>query len=238
MSHKKLLILAFALIVLANLLVLGRVAMNRAEVVSELTLSERELSRSYQGGFDGGTALELRWRVNNAQDYWTNNLSVNPRVLKDLGFGAHCTHYGNNSTERKAYVLMELEGKAWQNAKVLDIARLNEQLEKAKTTAHKKSLQRQIDEWDEENTRLYVTAVAAEAKGLMALIHDGGKQFILPARVKADCNENQVYIRSVSIERLNVNLTALPSGRLPAKYQVKVAVGMLGDAWITKVEPR
>ena len=238
MSYKKLLVLAFALIVVANIMVLGSVAFKRAEVVSELTFSERELSRSYQSDFDGGVGLQLQWRTPNPRDYWARSLTVNPRVLSDLGFKANCTRYGGRSTERKGYVLMELAGNAWQNAKALDIARLQQDIEKAENTAHKKALQREIDEWDERHTRLYATAVAADADALKTLIKDAKKQFILPAFLTADCTDNEVFIRRLSIERLHLNTEESKDGTLPAKYEVTVAVGVLGDAWITRLAPR
>lgn len=236
MSYKKGLVLAFAVIIVANLVVLGRVAFNRIEVVSELTFSERELVQSYKHDFDSGASLELRWRVNNARDYWSNNLNVNPRVIKDLGFEEDCSRY--RDSERKAFVLMELEGTAWQNAKALDIARLSEQLEKAENDNERRSIERQINDWDEQHTRLYATAVAAEPESLKALIRDAQKQFILTGFVRADCSENDVYIDRLAIERLNVNVASLPNGKLPMKYQVNVAVGVLGEAWITRIEAR
>lgn len=236
MSDKKLLILAFALVFVANLLILGKVAYNRAVVTAELEFSERELSPTYyRHDFDGGTALRLNWRVSNANDYWNNELKVNPRIIKDLGFKDDCARY--RSAERKAYVLMELGGAAWQNAKQLDILRLTEQMEKADDEREKNRIQKEIDEWDAQHTKLYATAVAADGQSLKSLIKDAKKQFILTGTVTADCKDSAVYIRSLSIDELNVAQSLLPDGKLPSRYSVHVAVGALGDAWIMRVEP-
>ena len=205
MNRKRLLIIAFAIVVVSNLLILGKVAYNRAVSSAELVFSERELAAErYSPKHDGGQSLQLRWNTAGDDNGW-RSLKVSANTMQELGFNADCgDHYSRKRSERKAFVLMELAGKTWQNELLLAELRLQQKLAETDDPHRQEFLQNELKQWQQHNTRLYAVAVATGAEPLAAAITDSGKQFVLSGNVSCGDEPNTMRIDRLPIDTLNV----------------------------------
>lgn len=245
--NRRLLLLGFLLVVIANAVILSRVGYNRSGVVNSIQFSERELPVYYSRSRENsGVAAQLRWQTpaqadDNFYYGFRRELQLSDTQLAALGFPPrNCDgqrDYNNVREERKAWVLMELNGTAYQNALTLAEARWHDAQENGddKQTRRKGEL-RQLRY---ESSRLYAIAVAAAPETLLAAVRDPDKQFLVRAVVQQGYScENTVWIKQLFIEHLHISRERLAGfDRLPMHYQVEVAIGQLGEAWVERIVP-
>jgi hypothetical protein len=165
-SRKHTLIAGLALIALTNAVALGGVAWNRSgEPDSVLKLTQRELWRLHEFGFDRDTAgvtLNLRWRVlaaDAASSYYVADRYGNPEWLDQaklaaLGFDVSrrpdaraMERRSERLLPREALVVLELDGPAYRKA-----------LERARERAAKQAAREAAEPGKKKRTSGEITA--------------------------------------------------------------------------------
>ena len=178
---KRYLLGGLVLIVLVNLVVLGRVALNRftGNNVS-LQLTERELNVPYVYGIDKentSLSLELKWRTAESHfDYWfSRRLTMTPEKLTSLGFAISPTANHRDlysQGEQELYWLIEFNGSAYrgivnQIKQQLTESELQYKQDNQKTTLQRiAELQKRLNEELNDNSRLIVIDVATDEQTL------------------------------------------------------------------------
>lgn len=228
MSKQRLFVIAIAVVLLANLSILAKVMYNRATIISSIELSEREFSniRYNKDLFDYG--LYLDW--NTTSDSF-RTLNSNEQAIKQLGFSENC-HAGKE--KKSAFVLMQLNGQAFQNHAALNIQRL-EQNKAKKTSETGRYFDEEISAWQNKKTRLYAIAVHSDAQHLQALSRNPKQEFVLKANISANCKNKLIHIHSIHPRKLT--LSKKFANKLSAeKFKLVMHIGALGDAWIQSIE--
>lgn len=228
----RLFIVAFALIVLVNGLVLAGVAYNRSgEPEARLTLTERELSlnSAYSSDENTGLAMVLDWNQYGEQSDW-----FDAEKLQDVGFDVdeisreeRNWRYMDGQLPRKGYVVLELGGapwQAWQADKNEEIRALQGQA--AKDDQERKRLERQI-EWIrvdlQSQSRLFAVDAGGDPETLRQRYADRSRYVIVAAeiRIRATRVKDQPQrlfgsIRTLLTDRLHVPLALQePLAKLP-----------------------
>lgn len=184
--------LATGLVVLVNLVILGGVAWNRSgQPEARMVLSERELRLAGGGTENSGLSLRLAWRhQGDAVQDWFDQ-----KHLEAVGFDCSrvpdnpaAERYYRKQLPRRAYLVLEFEGPAWQRWKEKQNARYRE-LEAATggTESEKKSREwelKQISRRLVEESRLFMVDVGSDPKSLRQKYFDTGHYLILPALVR------------------------------------------------------
>lgn len=112
---------AVGIVVVANLVVLGRVAANRSgEPEAVLQMTERELSLSYSAE-DTGIALRVDWQRRRPYDENRGAGWFNQSKLEAVGFDCSVAltntaaeQYYSKALPRTVYVVFEYDGDSWQ----------------------------------------------------------------------------------------------------------------------------
>lgn len=124
-AAKKLLWLAVGLVLLVNAFILGKVYVNRSEVIAQLTLSERELRLPYNYGFtkeDSSARVSMNWttpinqpiNVDMNQWRWQYNrrLQLNSTHFSSFQF-PDCAEKTRLLQKRGGWVLLEFNGRSY-----------------------------------------------------------------------------------------------------------------------------
>lgn len=184
--------LAVSLVVVINLVILGGVAWNRSgQPEARMLLSERELRLSGGGTENSGLSLHLVWRhQGDAVQDWFDQ-----KHLEAVGFDCSpvpdspaAERYYRKQLPHRAYLVLELEGAAWQRWKEKQHARYRE-LETATggTESEKKNRGwelKQISRQLEEESHLFAVDVGRDPKLLRQQYADTAHYLILPALVR------------------------------------------------------
>ena len=198
-----------ALIVLTNAIALGGVAWNRSgEPESVLKLTQRELWEPYAYGFgreEGGLQLNLRWRAlpRDPDVVFYGEFQGAPEWLEEvklasLGFDVspppatrRASWRHDRQLPREALVVLEIDGRAYQNALERARARAAKEAEKAaqtgKTGPGTPAEQAATFLKNEEsvNSRLFAVDVGLDARTLRAKYPDRTRYAIVRGKVRA-----------------------------------------------------
>lgn len=202
-------LLALAVVLVANVFVLAGVAYNRGGAPdARLTLTARELPPAWDFGdyTDGGENTGLSLRIE-----WQNNPDIEKSILTreklaSLGFrfppvqGKPDGKESKTLLDRKAYVVLEYNGRAWAGllqARQVALAKL---LADARNDAERQRYQKSHDHFERTASRLVLVDVGLDPAALRARYGDGGKYLIAKARVSASSYFRDVQARSTEHE--------------------------------------
>lgn len=198
---------AVALLMFVNIIVLASVARNRAgapEAVIELT--ERELEHSfYRSSADKeNTGISLRLAWNQYPGYNSKFLLKNNRGLTYDWFdqskleatGFDCSlpltdpkaeRYYEKILPRKAFAVLEFEGKAWDAWHERARISLSEVIDNVKKgTAREKDLKEAQEEYEQEmktRSRLFAVDVGSDPARLRQQYPDNKRYLVVPAKI-------------------------------------------------------
>lgn len=237
---KRLLLIAAALVILANAAVFARVAYNRSGEPRTITLTERELVLpyyySYERDENSGLRLEINWQVATKPDRYSRynrDFEIGEQQFRQLGFHpkANCDDLsmdrGGRDLSRKGWVALEYDGRA--HAEQLRL--LRQQLEDARqeigenpTADEQQKLKeqaRRLEEAEQFETRLYAVDVAAAKKELIEKYRDSGRHIILAASIRnaSECERlYKIYVSELLNEKINIPVQYHPLfAQVPAR---------------------
>lgn len=240
MAAKKLLWLAVGLVLLVNAFILGKVYVNRSEVIAQLQLSERELRLPYNYGFtkeDSSARISLNWTTPNTEpidvdlNQWSwrynHRLQLNKAHFSSFQF-PDCAQESRLSQKRSAWVLLELNGRSYAEyvAQAEQYHALIMGLMPATNTgwSEKKLADKRKGAIDfltaakTANSRLFVIDAAAERELLEAAQRErqttaDGQLLIVPAELRAGhyrCDGKEKRTTEVIIDSLAVESLHIP----------------------------
>jgi hypothetical protein len=239
-AAKKLLWLAIGLVLLVNAFILGKVYVNRSEVIAQLQLSERELQLPNNYGFtkeDSSARVSLQWTTSNTEPIDINmnqwrwqydrRLPLNDAHFLSFQF-PDCAQKTRLRQKRSAWVLLELNGQSYAEdvAQVEQYHALIMGLTPAQNTEwSEKELSEKRKKADDfltaaktENSRLFVIDAAAE-RGLLETAQRkrqttaNSQLLIVPAELRAGhyrCDNNEKRTTEVLIDNLAVGSLYIP----------------------------
>jgi hypothetical protein len=258
-TRKRALIAGLALIGLTNAVALLGVAYNRSGAPdSVLELSQRELSLpySYTWREDSGIALQIRWRVKEADDYrppeWLNEVK-----LRELGFDLVPADMNGDyprrryyEQEKPAYIVLELDGPAYREA----VAQARARLERAKAAAETRSedqkyklqyAEETLKREENELSRLIAVDVGRYAEALRAKYPDRSSYLILPGSVRPGYHSRdgkpqwRGYIHNVAGTSVHVPLPFKqqlePVSFAQGEFSARVAFGKRFEPWLESI---
>lgn len=233
-SSRNLFILAFSILLIANLIVLFGVLANRSGTPDFTgNLTERELNLPWRiHNENSGLTLQVVWRtaINKSYDsYYSGsgfNAWFNDKKLTELGFkvdtllnSKEYQHHYNNQLPKEVYIVLEYNGESYQKSLVNAKNELIESKEKlAKTPEDKKLLQRverakeNLEKEKITNSRLFAIDAGLDHAKLRDRYSDRSKFIITKGIVRPRFysreNKNRVfgYITKLSVERVHVPL--------------------------------
>ena len=186
---------ALALLVAVNTLVLAGVAWNRSgQPEASLTLTERELRLVYQGAGreeDSGIALALTLHNDSYAPEW-----LDADKLRELGFQpdsvplaqAQYQERYKQPLPRRAWVVLEFDGPAWQAAldgRERDLHALRARVETGKATLDGVAIEeRALARMKTSGSRLVAVAVGRDATELRARYPDRAQYLIVSAELR------------------------------------------------------
>jgi hypothetical protein len=264
--HTRILIAGAALILAGNAVALIGVVYNRSgQPDAVVEFSERELPRPYNylaSKENSGLALHLNWRSTDTSGpvlpgILSRGGSPSPWLDKDklaaLGFDVSADPKGPDAVRRyrkilprKAYVVMEFNGPAYQAAVQQAQARIDEAKAKLAADPDNKALktaieyaQRQLDNEQHKNSRLFAVDVGPDQESLRSRYPDRARYIILPGQVRLMANSGAVngYIAGLDVGTINVPLAYRAAisgegGARPTHYTVRLAFGRRDEPWI------
>jgi hypothetical protein len=251
---KRLIIIAAALVIVANAAVLARVAYNRSAVVHAITLTERELIQPYRYSEfreDENSGLRLRLQSSVARTAtdrswrYDHGIPVDEQKILQFGFDPmkNCDDSyesrGGRDRSRKGWVALEYDGPA--HAKLIQQVRRLPQDEL-------RNRDEELARLEQRDSRLYVVDVATDKDELNAKYRNSG-HLILPAKVSNYSNCDRKHKLYVEVLARHVNVPAqfhsffaqipqrsyLGEKDLPA-YRAQIAIGKLNEPWLVKLE--
>lgn len=240
MTAKKLLWLAVGLVLLVNAFILGKVYVNRSEVIARLQLSERELQLPYNYGFtkeDSSARISLHWTTPSTEPIdidmnqwrWQYNRRLQ---LNDVHFSSFqfpdCSQQTRLLQKRSAWVLLEFNGQSYAEYVVqaeqyhtlimgLTPATNTEWSDKELSEKRKKA-----DDFlvaaKTANSRLFVIDAAAERELLASAQRErqtttNSQLLIVPAELRAGyyrCDSNEKRTTEIIIDSLTVESLHIP----------------------------
>lgn len=262
--HLRILIIGAALILVGNAVALIGVAYNRSGEPAVVNLSERELSRPYNflaSKENSGLTLRLDWRsADNSEPHLPGVFSQGGRTrwldkekLAALGFDVSADPQNVDAARRyqktlprKAYVVLEFNGPAYQAAVQQARARLDEAKAKLAADPGSKALkanvkyaQRRLDNERNKNTRLFAVDVGPDRRTLRSHYSNRARYLILPGEVRLTVVNKALtgYISGLGVSSINVPLAYRAAiigggGARPAHYTVRLAFGKRDEPWI------
>jgi hypothetical protein len=261
---------ALVLVLAVNAVVLAGVARNRAGTPdAALTLTERELvlSTGYSHEENSGVALELVWNSGEHTLDWFDQAK-----LAELGLGgapdpdpAEPHRRASRALPKKAFVVLEFEGAAWERFKAekeQELAALQEEWRQGKIEKEEADRERAgIEGTLRAGSRLFAVDAGIDPGQLRQRFPDRWRYIIAPALVRVNENwedEKRIlrgHVDEILTEKLHVNrelhspLLALPAeGRLSRyvyhqpgrelrpRYEVQVAWGKRLEPWVVGVK--
>lgn len=263
--HIRVLIIGAALILVGNAVALIGVAYNRSgEPDAVLQLSERELTRPYNymaSTDNSGLALHLNWRsVGGSRPYPPGNLNQGGTTrwfdkdkLAELGFDIDADPQDPDSLRsyrktlpRKAYVVLEFNGPAYQAALQQRQAELQEVHGLLANNPGNKEFERRLkfaqkhlDGEAHRSSRLFAVDVGLDPETLRARYPDHARYLILPGQVRLSIFNKTLtgYITGLNVSTVNVPLAYRAAitggeGAKPDHYTVRLAFGKRAEPWI------
>jgi hypothetical protein len=256
-TRKHALIAGIALIGLTNAVALLGVAYNRngtPESVLEFSQRELDLPYSYTWREDSGMALQIRWRVQNSDDYgppaWLNEAK-----LRELGFDLPPveTDYTYprrwREQEKPAFIVLEMNGPAYQQG--LEQARTKVAREKAALETAPQSQEQKhklqyaeeaLKREEHEQSRLIAVDAGRSAEPLRVKYADNTRYLILPGSVQPSYYSRDGklqwsgYIHNLSCTSVHVPLPFKqqlpPVSYTQGELTAKVAFGRRFEPWL------
>jgi hypothetical protein len=192
---------AALLVVLVTAWVLAGVAYNRrAPAEATVRLTEREASLGWEEKEDTGMSLTLRWRYEGDD---SNGGGLDQARLREVGFqfpvpldDPRAETLYRDFLPRRAYAVLEMEGKAWQAhlaRQESELVKLRDEIRRGKATleAEDQLLKSQADD-RLENSRLFVIDVGRDPSALRRNHPDQARFIVVPVLVRAEY-EKQVW---------------------------------------------
>jgi Domain of unknown function (DUF4824) len=239
-AAKKLFWLAVGLVLLVNAFILGKVYLNRSEVIAQLQLSERELQFPHNYGFskeDSSARVSLHWtapstepiNVNMNQWSWLYHRQLQLNDAHFLGFQfPDCTQKTRLRQKRSAWVLLEFNGKSYTeyvaqveqyHALIMSLTPAqNTELSEKELAEKRKNATEFLTEAKTASSRLFVIDAAAD-RGLLEIAlrnrqtTDSSQLFIVPAELRAGyyrCDKSEKRTTEVIIDNLAVESLYIP----------------------------
>ena len=228
---KRLIIIAAALVVVANAAVFAHIAYNRSGEPRVITLTERELPLPYyyyrNRSENSGLSFNIDWQVagQDANTHYygrTTSLKVSSEKLRELGFsepdacGGATKERGGRDKSRKVWAVLEYDGPAHaQFIKALEkvLAQRTGEIGMVEAQQEKNELQRikdQLQAVREYDSRLYVIDLSPDKASLEKRYSEDHRKLILAAEIynSSHCDK--------SIEKLSVTIQQL----LPASINI------------------
>lgn len=184
-------LLSVALVLAANLVVLGGVAYNRSgSPHARLVMTARELPIAWHygvGGENTGLSLRIRW-TEGADGAHT---ILDRKELESLGFDVSGalknTDWDRYKTllPREAYVVLEYDGDAWQRLLRSRQETLTAELAKARNDAQREQLKQSYERFEKTASRLVLVDVGADPAALRKRYPDGRQYIVTRATVSA-----------------------------------------------------
>ena len=227
LSSSGLIIIAFSLLVITNIIVLLGVNVNRSgELTSKVTLTERELRLPYGSNRENsGIALRMVYRVLNSDEnktysYYNTPAWLNSEKLTALGFDLDMyvnAKYPKIAIPKEVLLVLENDGEVYKrslqhvndvflehqqqfNANPMD-QRLKSRYDMAKLDLQRESL---------SASRLFVIDTGLDYEALRRQYSDKSKFLIVKGVVKLRHNKNikriYGYIKELSIQKIHVPL--------------------------------
>lgn len=192
---------AIGLILLSNVWVIAGVAYNRSgEPEATILLTERELPKAYQSRENTGLFLRLNWSMPGFQKpdrYEIAPSWFNREKLEALGFrtevpvsSTNAYDYYRHQLPRPAYIVLEMEGPAWENWKnkaIEYLQKLNSDLQQTDDPEKKKTFALQIEDMKRRmvmQTRLFAVDGGPDAQALRAKYPDRNRYLIAQGIVR------------------------------------------------------
>jgi len=219
-NSNKLFILAFALIIISNIVILYGVFINRADLPSsEVSLTERELKLPYRNRNENNAiSLRLNWRTQNNFSYNNQILWLTTQKLKSLGFDIENDFKKNNETDffqsiqKEVFIVLEYEGKSYQDALALAKNKVKELQELNSTEKKdKQKLKHAIKDLKDEQfnrSRLFAIDADINPKILRSKYQDKSKYIIAKGLINVRYTDERIdgYISGLSIKEIYVPL--------------------------------
>lgn len=215
-------LIALALVLAVNVVVLAGVAYNRSGTPkSRMVLTARELPLSWSFGEFGsrsdnsGMSVYIDWQ----SDQESHKSLLTREKLMTLGFrypaDAQRDDRGYKQLlDRKAYVVLEYNGAAWEAYLQQKRDKHAEALAEAQSEQQRKSLEQQQEFFERTSSRLKLVDIGPNATALRARYADGGKYLITQARVSAYHNYTH------TADKANDEIRAQIVGLLPHAINV------------------
>ena len=265
--HTRILIAGVVLILFGNAVALIGVAYNRSgEPDAVVELSERELTSPY--GFraskeNSGLTLRLNWRADVDPESLSSSIKfaggdtlwLNEDKLAELGFDINVSpkdpdaeRRHEKTLPRKAYVVLEFNGPAYQAVLQRRRADVDEAQDLLATNPGKKEIVKRVktykammDSEQFQRSRLFVIDAGLDQADLRGRYPDRARYLILPgqARLTVINKELAGYISDIDASTVNVPLAyrdAISGGPIPARYSVRLAFGQRAEPWIMEAQ--
>ncbi|MEN8258522.1 MAG: DUF4824 family protein [Thermodesulfobacteriota bacterium] len=263
-SSRHLFLTALALLLATNAFVLAGAAYNRGgEPQSLINLTERELSLPYRlQEENSGLSLALEWRTlgrdkkSDSYSGWGSPAWFNEEKLRELGFSDKELaeeDFVRRPLPKKAFIVLELDGKAYQEAR--SRAQLYLEQEEAKTEADEQEIKWARERLRKERlieSRLFAVDAGLDPERLRQKYPDTSHFLIGPGQVTASAVYNdrakEKYhgsISGLSVENIHVPLgqrqiflkflqddTLEDNDSSGPRYQITLAYGKRFEPWI------
>jgi hypothetical protein len=244
------LLAGLVLILLTNAAVIAGVAWNRrGEPDAVVTLTERELQLPWSAGDedDTGLILRLEWNPRDAASDATPQ-ALPATTLRELGFRLSPPP-GRHQPPRAAWVVLEMEGEAWQRW----LAKRRREAEDQKRAAEESDCPSSGDfeQMQMRESRLVLVDAGLDREALRRRHPDRGRFVIVPGVVGPDGVVSELGLESIHVPRrlrpvLDEIVTAelvrryriagAEDGPRPPRYRMNVAFGRRGEPWLVSVE--
>jgi hypothetical protein len=244
------LLAGLVLVALANAAVLAGVAWNRrGEPEATVSLTERELQLPWDAGSDEddtGLILRLEWSPR-----WgsTDSATALPSTtLRELGFRLSPPP-GRMEPPRSAWVVLEMDGAAWQRW----LAKRRREVEEQQRKAAKSDCPpgRVIEEMEVRESRLVLVDAGLDPEALRRRHPDRSRSLIVPGVVQASGVVSELRVESIYVplrlrpvldemardeEVRRQRLAGAEDAPRPPRYRAVVAFGRRGEPWLVSVE--
>ncbi|WP_049721743.1 DUF4824 family protein [Gilvimarinus polysaccharolyticus] len=241
MKTKKILVLlSFGVIILVNGIILAKVIFNRSEVVTQISLSERELELPYRYGFkseDSSLRLSLQWRTPAAEPLssdvkyygWHSDRAL---TLSDVHFFSFqfpsCSNDNHRRHKKSAWVLAEFNGPSYaRHVQRVEqyhalihslVAEENTESSQKELNNKRKYAADMFNAAKNTDSRLFIIDAAAERELLEAALEElkpvgTATYMIIPAEVQNGyyrCDNKPQKANSIRVNKLAVNSLYVP----------------------------
>ncbi len=259
MKREYVLLAVLGLVVVVNSVILAGVAWNRSgEPGTSVVLTERELvlpySRSSASEENSGMALRLRHSRNARLLEWFDKEKLQTLGFESREFQARGEKSYKRPQTRRAYVVLEYDGRTWAQALAEsegELAKLESEPQADERSVREQERARQrLEQMQTADSRLVPVDADRDAVRLRSRYPDTETHIIVAGRVGMRRNDDGVqgYIRSLFPRSVHVpirfhqELEAVAaggnsSGIHPPRYQVTLHFGRRHEPWIGAIAP-